>query len=150
MSGALSLGKASWKTRKGSACMGEWQAVHDRVCNERGAAPVPAYPQDAVAEAIGGLLLEQAISNLPSPWDSFLQHSSEARVFFLNEVYPRFPEMWGMLAPSVQGWQALPNSVRRTILSVASSFIAGVTMFAPRPANSSPQLRSSRLGAPPS
>jgi len=76
------------------------------------------------------------------------KHSSEARIFFLNEIYPRFPEMWDKLAPSVQGWQTLHNSVRRTILSLASSFIAGVTMFAPRPANSSPQLRSSRLGAP--
>ena len=63
-------------------------------------------------------------------------------------MYPRFPEMWDMLAPTVQGWQTLHNSVRRTILSVASSFIAGVTMFAPRPDNSSPQLRSSRPGAP--
>jgi len=148
MGEALSLGKGRWQTGQSSTCMGEWQIVHDRVCNEQGAAPVPAYPLDALAEAIGGLLQEEPISQLPSPWDSLLQHSSEARIFFLNEIYPRFPEMWDKLAPSVQGWQTLHNSVRRTILSLASSFIAGVTMFAPRPANSSPQLRSSRLGAP--
>jgi hypothetical protein len=135
--------------RQGIACIGQWQTVYDRVCYGQGDAPVPAYPLDAVAEAIGGLLQEAPIPNLPSPWDSFLENSRDARVFFLNEVYPRYAELWGMLAPTVSGWQSLYPSVSSAIISLAASFIAGVTICAPRPDNSGPVLRSSRLGAPP-
>jgi hypothetical protein len=39
--------------------------------------------------------------------------------------------------------------VSSAIISLAASFIAGVTICAPRPDNSGPVLRSSRLGAPP-
>jgi len=147
---ALGRSRDRWKLREQHASCVQWQHAYDRVCKRQGDAPVPAYPQDAVTEAIGGLLLETPIAGLRSPWDTFLQDEPEARVFFINELFPRFSEVWEMLAPGVRGWQSLHYSVRRTISTFAYSFVSGISLCAPSADDSSPLRRSVRLAALPS
>jgi hypothetical protein len=105
---------------------------------------------DAVAEAIGGLLLDGSLAGVPAGRDSLLQRHPEARVFFINELYPLFLTAWALVAPGVQGWQSLYISMRRAILCCATSYVNGISIFAPSDADgSSPVRRSARLGAVP-
>lgn len=104
---------------------------------------------DAMAEAVGGLLLEAPLTDVPEAWGDLLQVRPEARVFFLNELYPCFRGAWGLAEPRVQGWQSLYFSMRRAILGCAASYINGISALAPDADDPSPARLGARPGAAP-
>ena len=138
-----------WEKQKPLAVAANWQVAWDRLYGHRGSAPVPAYPLDAVAEAIGGLLLENPVAGVPEGWGEMLQTHQEARIFFINALYPCFRGAWALAASRVQGWQSLYFSMRRAVLTCAASYIKGISTCAPGAAGSSPERLGARLGAAP-
>lgn len=102
-----------------------------------------------MAEAIGGMLLEAPVADVPEAWGDLLQARPEARTFFLNELYLHFRCAWELMEPGMQGWQSLYLSMKRAILGCAASFITGMSMFAPDTDSPGPMRLGVQLGAMP-
>lgn len=147
--GAVSRGRDAWQKRTVLEATSAWQSAANRVFHQRGAAPIPAYPRDAMAEAIGGMLLEAPVADVPEAWGDLLQVRPEARTFFLNELYLHFRCAWELMEPGMQGWQSLYLSMKRAILGCAASFITGMSMFAPDTDSPGPMRLGVQLGAMP-